>query len=159
MSQHHPTLQRLWPSPSMGWSAAPPTHGTTAPYGPMQGMHHRVRRCRCWFPCLGHQQKPHWIIEREVGPWPTVAAVWSGSVRGRYLIWLADWGMCRWQLLCLWLSPWDSQERQGGEGKKVPMWILFTLNLCWRFLLPGIYAVRILWSGEQRRKDCWGSAS
>jgi hypothetical protein len=28
-----------------------------------------------WFPCLGHQCKPHQKIERNVAPWPQVAAV------------------------------------------------------------------------------------
>jgi uncharacterized integral membrane protein len=74
MSCCRPTLQRLWPSPSMGRSAAPPTHGAAAPYGPMKGARHRVRRRRCWFPCLGRRNATHQKTEREVGPWPWVAA-------------------------------------------------------------------------------------
>ncbi len=73
MSRCRPTLQRLWPSPSMGRSLAPPTHGAVAPYGPMKGARHRVRRRRCWFPCLGHRNATHQKTEREVGPWPWVA--------------------------------------------------------------------------------------
>ncbi len=28
-----------------------------------------------WFPCLGHQHKPHQKIKRNVAPWPQVATV------------------------------------------------------------------------------------
>jgi hypothetical protein len=39
MSHRRPTLQQLWPSPSMGRSAAPPTHGAAAPYIPTLTPH------------------------------------------------------------------------------------------------------------------------
>jgi len=59
MSRCRPSLQRLWPSPSMGRPAAPPTHGAAAPYGPMQGARHRVMRRRSWFPCFGCLNATH----------------------------------------------------------------------------------------------------
>ena len=69
MSHCCPTLQRLWPSPSMGRPAAPLTHGAAAPYGPIQGARHRVRRHHCWFPCLGHRNATHQKTEKEAGSW------------------------------------------------------------------------------------------
>ncbi len=60
------------PSHLVSRAAAPITHGASAPHGPMQGVCHQVRRCRCWFPCLGGapmQQAPS-KIETKVGPWP-----------------------------------------------------------------------------------------
>jgi len=70
MSRCRPSLQRLWPSPSMGGPAAPPTHGAAAPYGPMQGTRHRIRRRRCWFPCLGRCNATHQKTERGARSWP-----------------------------------------------------------------------------------------
>ncbi len=60
-----PNHQRLWPSPSMGRPAAPPTNGAATPYGPMQDTRHWVRRHRCWYPCLGRRNATHQKIERE----------------------------------------------------------------------------------------------
>ena len=55
---------------SVCMAAAPTTHGAAAPYGPMQGARHWVRRHHWWFPCLGCKCKPHQNIERKMGPWP-----------------------------------------------------------------------------------------
>ncbi len=41
-----------------------------APYGPMQGTRHWVRRRRCWYPCLGRRNATHRKIEKEEGHWP-----------------------------------------------------------------------------------------
>ncbi len=68
--RHLPTHQQLWPSPSISRLAAPRTNSATTPYGPMQGTRHQVRRCHCWYPCLGCRNATHRKIEREVGPWP-----------------------------------------------------------------------------------------
>ncbi len=58
------------PSLSMSRAAVPTTNGASTPHGPMQGACHWVRQRGCWFPCLGHQCKPHQNIERKKGPWP-----------------------------------------------------------------------------------------
>ncbi len=47
------------PSLSMGRLLAPPTNGTAAPYGPMQGTRGRVWRQDSWFACLGGKIKMH----------------------------------------------------------------------------------------------------
>ena len=67
ISRCRPTLQRLWPFPSMGRPVAPLTHGAATPYGPIQGTHHRVRWRRCWFPCLGRRNATHQKTERGAG--------------------------------------------------------------------------------------------
>ena len=45
------------PSHSMGMSAAPPTHGAAAPYGPMQGARDRVWLRHGQFSCWGGKMK------------------------------------------------------------------------------------------------------
>jgi hypothetical protein len=86
MSPCRPTLQWLWPSPSMDRPAAPLTHGATAPYGPMQGAHHRVSWHRCWFPCLGRCNATHQQQRggRGLGlRWPPIADATQQSTKSR----------------------------------------------------------------------------
>ena len=74
MSRCRPTLQRLQPSLSMGRPAAPLNHGAAAPQHHAQAASHRACVRRSWFPCLGRRNATHQKTEREVGPWPWVAA-------------------------------------------------------------------------------------
>ena len=46
-------------------SAAPPTHGAAAPYGPTQGARDRVWPRHGRFPCWGGKMKTQRKIERE----------------------------------------------------------------------------------------------
>ncbi len=69
MSRCRPTLWRLWPSISMATATTAVALDSAAPYRPMQGARHRVRRSCCLFPCLGApMQAPSNNGERG-GPW------------------------------------------------------------------------------------------
>ena len=58
------------PSPSMGRSAAPTTHGVVASYGPMLGACGLVWQRHGWFLCLECRHIPHQKIEWWAWPWP-----------------------------------------------------------------------------------------
>ena len=61
------------PSPSMGRSVAPTTHGVAASYGPMLGTRGLVWQCHSQFLCLERQRRPHQKIEQWAGlglNWP-----------------------------------------------------------------------------------------
>jgi hypothetical protein len=77
MSRRRPTLQRLWPSLSMGRLLAPPTNGTAAPYGLTQGARGRVWRRDGWFTCLGGEIKTTSKNGKEHG---------ASALGGRHLI-------------------------------------------------------------------------
>ena len=67
MSRRRPTLQRRWPSLSMGRLSAPPTNGTTASYRsharrPWSGL-----AVRCWLVCLFGAPKRDALKNREMG--------------------------------------------------------------------------------------------
>ena len=62
--RRRPTHQRLWPSPSMGRPAAPPTDGASAPQHHTQAASRRACASCCWFACLGGRNERHQKIER-----------------------------------------------------------------------------------------------
>ncbi len=65
-----PYLPVALPSPSLGRSVAPPTHGAEATKVPKQGVWCRVcARCG-WFPCSGCCTETPWKLERWEGSWP-----------------------------------------------------------------------------------------
>ena len=67
MSRCRPTLQRLWPSPSMGRAAAPLNHGAAAPQHHAQAASRRACvRCR-WFALLEGQINQRKIRESGDG--------------------------------------------------------------------------------------------
>jgi hypothetical protein len=72
-NQNEPPLPYLpsaaLPSHSIGMSAAPPTHGAAAPYGPTQGARDRVWPRHGQFPCWGGKMKTAKNIEGIV-VWP-----------------------------------------------------------------------------------------
>jgi hypothetical protein len=51
----------------MGMSAAPPSHGAVAPYGPMQGARDWVWPRHGWFPCWGGKMKTQQKIKKRNG--------------------------------------------------------------------------------------------
>ena len=67
MSRCRPTLQRLWPSPSMGRAAAPLNHGAAAPQHHAQAASRRACVRCCWFARLGRRNAIHRKTERGVG--------------------------------------------------------------------------------------------
>ena len=70
ISPCRPTLQRLWPSPSMGRSAAPPTLGADHLHCRTEAASCRgCARCR-WFACLGWFGHFFRKTERGAGSWP-----------------------------------------------------------------------------------------
>ena len=75
MSRCRPTLQRLWPSPSMGRAAAPSNHGAAAPQHHAQAASRRACVRCCWFACLEGQKQRDQKIEGGGGAWALNVAI------------------------------------------------------------------------------------
>jgi hypothetical protein len=73
----YPSIQRFHPSFSTETPATPQTLCAVDPYGSVDDPMHRVRSRRSSFSYFGCQYCIHKKIERGIGPWPHVAAVWS----------------------------------------------------------------------------------
>ena len=70
MSHCRPTLQRLWPSPSMGRAVAPLNHGAAAPQHHAQAASRRACIRCCWFARLDGRKQRDRNKERGAGSWP-----------------------------------------------------------------------------------------